>query len=427
MIEIIGSLFIFIVSFIFFVYGRIHRTIVAMTGAASMLIFGIVMGFYSQSLAFNAIDFNTIGLLLGMMIIVNILKRSGLFRYLAIKGVKMAGGDPWKLLVTLGLITAFISMIIDNVTTILLMSPVTLLISDILGISPLPMLLGEVILSNIGGIATLVGDPPNIMIGSASNLTFNSFIVHLMPVSLLAMGVSLFLLKIIFRSFLVKKKEKISQFLKMREEEAIKDKSILVKCVFSLILIVALFATEEFHGLKPSMVALIGAVITLLFVRPDPYEILSEIEWPVLFFFAGLFIIVGGVDHAGVLKILGYNISNITHNPLVLSVIVIWLSAILSAFIDNIPYTAAMIPVIKHLGTIGINTQPLWWALAIGVGLGGNYTPVGSSAGVVVMGLIDKTSSSLTFKSWIKTAGIISLITTLTATLVFIVGFKWFS
>jgi len=392
-----------------------------------MMIFGISRGFYTQEMALEAIDFNTIGLLLGMMVLIAILKRSGFFRYLAIKGVKLARGEPWKLLVILGLITAFVSMVMDNVTTILLMAPVTLLISDILAINPLPLLVGEVVLSNLGGVATMIGDPPNIMIGSASKFTFNSFIIHLMPISLFAMGISLISLKIIFRPYLIKKEERVHQVLQMRENEAIKDKKILMNCILALASVLTLFATEKIHHLKPAFIAILGAIIALVLVRPEPDEILSEVEWPVLFFFASLFIIVGGVDNTGILKLIGKSLRGVSSHPLILSLVIIWVSTFFSAFVDNIPYTATMIPVIKHLGALGVNTTPLWWALAIGAGFGGNGTPIGSSAGVVVMGLTDRTSHPITFKSWIKSAGIVCLLTTLLASVVFVLKFDWFS
>lgn len=427
MLDIYGSLVIFVVCFIFFVYGKIHRAVVAMLGAAAMIIFGINRGFYTQDMAIGAIGFNTIGLLLGMMIIVGILKRSGLFRYLAIKGIRLSGGDPWKLLIILGLITAFMSMIIDNVTTVLLISPLILLISDILAINPLPILIGTAFLSNVGGVATVVGDPPNVMIGSASGLTFNAFIVHLLPISLLAMGVSLITFKFIFGSRLKKKEKKESQRIQMREREIIKDRGLLFKCLFVLVGVIVLFTTEEIHHFKLAFSAILGAAFALILVRPEPREILSDIEWPVLIFFAALYTMVGGIEEAGTLRILGNSLRGVSSNLLVLSVILVWTSFVFSAFVDNIPYTAAMIPVVQHLGKVGLNVEPLWWALAIGAGFGGNGTPIGSSAGVIVMGLTEKTKYSISFKLWFKSAGIVALLTVIVSTLILVFGFGWYT
>lgn len=201
----------------------------------------------------------------------------------------------------------------------------------------------------------------------------------------------------------------------------------LLKCLSALVIVVALFATEEIHHLKPAFSAIMGAALTLVLVRPEPRKVFSEIEWPVLLFFASLYVMVGGVDKAGTLKILGSSLSSISSSLLVLSVVIIWVSFLLSAFIDNIPYTAAMIPVVKHLGAMGVNIDPLWWALAIGAGFGGNGTPIGSSAGVIVMELADRTKYPITFKTWLKSAGIVSLLTTIIATVVIIIGFGWFS
>ncbi|MBC7190673.1 anion permease, partial [Candidatus Aerophobetes bacterium] len=336
-IDIIVSVGIFAVCFAFFIYGKIHRSIVALVGACSMVIFGSIRGFYTQHQALEAIDFDTLGLLFGMMSIVAILKRTGFFRYIAIKGTRMAKGNPWKMLVALSLTTGFLSMIIDNVTTILLITPVSLLVSDILGINPLPILIGEVTMSNIGGFATLVGDPPNIMIASASSFGFNDFVIHLMPISLLCMFVNLMLLKALSSSLPEWKEKRLQKAMQMSEKGVIKEKITLIKCIFSLVVVVILFVTEEFHNLKPSFVAIIGAVITLMLVGSDPREVFSQIEWTVLLFFAGLFVLVGGVDRAGFLKILSNNILNFLGGDIILTLFIIWSSFILSSVIDNIP------------------------------------------------------------------------------------------
>jgi len=426
-INMVVSLIIFVVSFVFFVYGKIHRCIVALVGATLMVVFGDLRGFYTQQQALEAIDFDTLGLLFGMMTIVVILRKTGLFRYLAIKGAKFAKGDPWKLMVALGLITAFVSMIIDNVTTVLLVAPVTLLVSDILGITALPILIEEVVLSNIGGVGTLVGDPPNIMISSASTFSFNDFLIHLMPISLIAIGISLLISRFLCSSCLVRREERVREILKMNEWDAIREKAMLLKCIIALIIVVVLFVTEEIHHLRSSFIALIGATITLILVRPDPKEVFSQIEWPVLLFFAALFVIVGGVDQAGFFKILANGITRVSSNPVGLTLIVIWFSFVLSSLIDNVPYTAAMIPIIKHIAALGVNTNPVWWALAIGVGFGGNGTPIGSSAGVVAMGLAERTKYPLTFKQWLKYGSIPALVTTGVASVLMVIGFEWFS
>jgi len=427
MLNIIGASLIFVSCFVFFVIGRPHRTIVAMLGAVLMVLFGTWRGFYDYQAAYLAIDYNTIGLLFGMMIIVGILRETGFFRYLAIKGAKLAGGDPWKLLLILGLTTAFISMLIDNVTTILLIAPVTILVSDIIKINPRPVLLGEVILSNLGGVGTLVGDPPNIMIGSASGFSFNSFIVHLMPVVLLAMGISLFLLKAIYRKDLHSTSRRVEQIIEMDESRVIKDKPTLFKCILALITVVVLFLLEEKLGLKSSFIALLGAVFTLIMVQPDVKKIFGEIEWPVLIFFASLFIMVGGVDKSGILRLLGTGLGSFSSHPLEMSLLLIWISVVFSSLAGNIPYTAAMIPVVGHIAAGGFNPNPLWWGLALGAGFGANGTPISSAAGVLIVEMSDKTRSPITFRNWFKSGTITTVVSAVLASLIFIFFFSWFN
>ncbi|MFQ5834894.1 MAG: SLC13 family permease [bacterium] len=426
MTNILVASAIFITCFIFFIFGKPHRAIVAMVGAVAMMIAGMSLGFYTQEEALKAIDFNTIGLLAGMMVIVGVLRETGFFRYLAIKVAKLAKGDPWKLLLFLGLLTAFISMLIDNVTTILLVAPVTMLMSDILGINPLPILLAEVLLSNVGGVGTLVGDPPNIMIGSAAGFSFNSFVIHLMPVVLLVMGISLLLLRFIHRKALADRSKNIERVVQMRAEEAVKDKKTLAKCLLALGVVLVLFILEARLNLKTAFIAFLGAAFTLAMVRPDLKKTFNQVEWPVLVFFLGLFIIVGGLDKTGVLRMLGQQLALFSYNPILITLVIIWVSVITSSFVDNIPYTAAMIPVIRHIAATGMNTSPLWWGLALGAGFGGNGTPIGSAAGLVIMSLSEKSARPITFGNWLKSGVTVTLVGGGVASLIMAVFFGWF-
>jgi len=426
MTNILVASAIFTTCFIFFIFGKPHRTIVAMVGAVAMMIAGMSLGFYTQEEALKAIDFNTIGLLAGMMVIVGVLRGTGFFRYLAIKGVKLAKGDPWKLLLSLGLLTAGVSMLIDNVTTILLVAPVTMLISDILGINPLPILLAEVLLSNVGGVGTLVGDPPNIMIGSAAGFSFNSFITHLMPIVLLALFIALLLLRFIHSKTLRSKPRSIERIMQISAQSAIRDKITLYKCLLALGVVLMLFILEARLGFRTSFVAFLGAAFVLVMVRPDPKEALNQVEWPVLVFFVCLFIIVGGLDKTGVLRMLGQQLALFSYNPILITLVIIWVSVIASSFVDNIPYTAAMIPVIRHIAATGMNANPLWWGLALGAGFGGNGTPIGSAAGVVIMSLSEKSGRPLTFGNWLKSGVVITLVTSGVASLIMAVFFGWF-
>jgi Na+/H+ antiporter NhaD/arsenite permease-like protein len=426
MINILVASVIFITSFVFFALGKPHRVIVAMVGAAAMMIAGMSLGFYTQEEALKAIDFNTIGLLAGMMVIVGVLRGTGFFRYLAIKGAKLAKGDPWKLLLSLGLLTAVISMLIDNVTTILLVAPVTMLISDILGINPLPILLAEVLLSNIGGVGTLVGDPPNIIIGSAAGFSFNSVAIHLMPVVLLVMGISLLTLRFIYGKALVHRSKNIERVVQMKAEEAVKDKRTLAKCLLALGVVLVLFILETRLNLKTAFIAFLGAAFTLAMVRPDLKKTFDQVEWPVLAFFVGLFIIVGGLDETGVLRIMGHQLGLFSNNPILTTLVIIWVSAIFCSFVNNIAYTVAMVPVIRHIAITGMNVNPLWWGLALGAGFGGNGTPVGSAAGVVIMSLSEKSARPITFANWLKSGVTVTLVTCGMASLMMAVFFGWF-
>ena len=418
---------IFLVTFGIILSEKIHRTIIALAGAAIMVMVGMYMGFYSQGEALEAIDFNTLGLLMGMMIIVSMLQKTGFFEYLAIVTAKKTKGNPWLLVVFLGTVTTVLSTIIDNVTTIVLIAPVTILIAELLGINPIPLLMTEALLSDTGGVATLVGDPPNILIGSAANLSFNDFLIHLAPVVFVIWLLTLFLLKFIFRKEMAEKPRNIEALQKMDEKEALKDPKGLKKILFSLAVVIILFFVHHHLHLLPSFVAMIGTALALILVQPNPDTILHDVHWSVLLFFAALFVVVGGIEKAGLLHIVADRISHMTTGNLLLtSIIVIWIAAILSAIIDNIPFTMAMIPVIQHLETQGINVSPLWWALAMGVGFGGNGTPIGSTANVVTVSLSERTNFPITFKIWIKSGFQVMLATCAMATVIMTVFFKFF-
>lgn len=404
---------IFLFTVILIITEKVHRTVIGLFGAVLMIVAGMAFHFYSPDLAIEAIDFNTIGLLLGMMIVVAVLEKTGFFQYLAIFTAKKTNGDPWKLLIFLGAITTIFSMILDNVTTVILIAPVTIIIVRILKINPVPILMAEAILSNIGGTATLIGDPPNIMIGSAANISFNEFLFNIGPVVIFAWFLILFVFRFIFKKEMSQKvsEEDIDDLIKMNEKEVIKDKKNLKIILAILGFTIILFF---FHGLleiPPSIVALIGAVLTLILVHPktDPQPILEKIEWSVLLFFVSLFIIVGGLEQAGVLEVLASQIGNFAGGNIVLTAIILmWASAIISAVVDNIPFTVAMIPIVLYLETKGVNVTLLWWALAIGVGFGGNGTPIGATANIVVVAKSEQTGHPITFKNWIKSGATVT-------------------
>lgn len=414
------SLIIFVVTFGLIILEKFHRTVIAFLGAMVMVLTGIVMNFYTPAEALHAIDFNTLGLLMGMMVIVAVLETTGAFQYLGIYFAKKTKGNPWALVVALGTLTTVLSLILDNVTTIILIVPVTVVITQVLRINPVPVLMAEALLSDTGGVATLVGDPPNIMIGSAASFSFNDFLTHSLPIVFFVWLATLLLLKIIYRKELKEKPQNVDQLMQMNEKDAIKDPKTIKVVIGILGLVVVLFFFHHKLQLAPSMVALIGASLTLVLVSPkkDPQKILEKLELSVLVFFAALFVLVGGVEHAGVLKSAADMIvGGAADNLLMTAIIVLWVSAILSAVVDNIPFTVAMIPVITAMQQSGVEVNLLWWALVFGVGFGGNGSPIGSTANVIVVSKSEQTGHPITFKTWFKSGTATMFVTCLVATI----------
>ncbi len=424
----IVSTLIFAITFGLIFAEKIHRTVIGLFGAVVMVGAGMYYGFYSPGLALHAIDFNTIGLLLGMMIIVAILEKTGFFQYLAILAAKKTKGNPWKLVVVLGTVTTLVSLVLDNVTTVVLIAPVTIIVARLLKINPIPVLMSEALLSDTGGVATLVGDPPNIMIGTAAHFSFNDFLIHAAPIVIMAWIVTLITLKFVFKKEMKEKPQNIDELMKMNEKDALKDNATLKKIMFVLAIVVLLFFLHSSMHMPPSMVALIGAALAMILVSPkkDPQPILEKVEWSVLLFFASLFIIVGGLEHAGVLNMLAQKIAGLASgNAIVSALAILWISAIMSAIVDNIPFTVAMIPVISYLESHGVPSNLLWWALALGVGFGGNGTPIGSTANVVVVAKSEQTDTPITFKSWLK-SGTSAMLATLVVASLAIIMFSGF-
>jgi len=408
---------LFIAAYCLVFGSRLHRTFSAMVGAVAMVIVGREMGFYSPEAAIEYIDFETIALLAGMMVHVALLSETGCFRFLSIKTAKLTGGSPWKLAATLALVTAFVSMIIDNVTTVVFIGPVTVLIADVLRINPVPALLAEAIMSNVGGVGTLVGDPPNIMIAHAAGLHFNDFLTHLFPVVLVVMIACLFGLRLLFRRQMREKSQHLETVRAMRERDAIRDMRALRLSLAGLGVTLALFLLGEPLGIAPSVAAMAGAVVSLVLIRPDPDKVFREVDWTVLIFFASLFVLVGGLDGSGVLdKVAAWTSGFGRNHPGGASVAVLWLGAVSSALIGNIPTAAALIPVVSRMGGLGIPVGPMWWALALGVGLGGNATPFGGAANVVAISISEKTKHKITYGQWMRIGLPVALISCLLAT-----------
>ena len=412
------AILIFVATFYFIISGKLDRTIASFAGALLMIIAGITFGFYSQEQAFNAIDFNMMGLLLGMMVIVSVFKKTGFFSYLAVKAAKASRGSVLRLMIMMGLISAVLSMLLDNVTTIILVIPITVLISDILGINPLPIIMTEIVLSNIGGVGTMIGDPPNMMIASSANFSFNDFLIHLLPIVLMTMVISLAVLAILFRKDIKTKPRDFSPISDIDERAAIRDEKSLKKSFIAIFIVFALFIVQKRFNLHHSFIALLGAGIVMVLVKPNMEEVMRGIEWPIFVFFGSLFVLVGGLEHTGALNIIAERIVSIANvNFSLAKISVLWTSAICASLMDRIPFTTAMIPIIKHIGELGFNVESLWWILALGVGFGGNGTPIGSIVGVVGLSMSEKTHAPIDFKTWFKTATIVMLVTIIFVTL----------
>lgn len=408
------AVLIFSLTYITIISEKINRTTVALFGAILMIVFNVI----SQEHAFEKIDLNTIGLLIGMMMIVNVLKRTGIFEYLAIATAKFSKGDPWKIILLFSIITAVSSALLDNVTTILLIAPVTLVITDTLRISPIPFLVSEVLAANIGGTATLIGDPPNIMIGGATDLGFLDFLINLGPIVVIIFVVTMFILKLIFKRKLHIDEEYKAEILKFDLSKTITNKKLLIKSLIVLGITILGFVLHQAVGLESATVALFGGVLLLLISRIEPEEILLEIEWTTIFFFIGLFILVGALEERGIIEILAGKLLEITNGQqMLMAILILWVSAIASAFLDNIPFVATMIPLIQEIETsVAFDINPLWWALALGACLGGNGTLVGATANVIVAGLLEKKGQPLSFGGYMKIAFPIMILSIILAT-----------
>lgn len=407
---------------------KVNRFIAAVGGAASMLVAGQFLGFYREQQAIEAIDLETIGLLLGMMILVALLEPTGFFQYIAVLAGRFSKGQPLRLLILLGSITTVLSMFLDNVTTVVLIAPVTILICELLGMNPAPLLIAEALLANTGGVATLVGDPPNVLIASASGLTFNDFLTHSLPLIAIVWLVALLFLLYLFRSELALKSENVDAILHLDPAAALNDPKTARRILIILGCAILGFFFQRELDISPAFTASLAASATLVWVRPDVNHTLERIEWSVLGFFVALFVLVGGLEASGVLEALAHLIAGVADlPPLVLGLGVLWMVAALSAVVDNIPITIALIPVLHELGAKGVNIEPLWWALAFGAGLGGNATIIGSTANVVVASLSERTHSPITSRLWSKSGLPVMLVTCIVASILYALAYPWYA
>ncbi|QHW29830.1 ArsB/NhaD family transporter [Paenibacillus rhizovicinus] len=402
--QAIWAILIFLVSYALLISEKIHRTIVAMLGGLLVVVFGIV----DQDTVLHHIDFNTLGLLIGMMIIVSITADTGLFKFIAIWAAKKAKGEPVRIMILLSLITAVGSAFLDNVTTVLLMVPVTFSITRQLRVTPIPFLMTQILASNVGGTATLIGDPPNIMIGSAvKELTFMAFISNLAPIVIIIMASYIPLFFLLFRKQIQTTPDRKKDIMALEQSGIITDSRLLIQCLSVLGLTIAAFFLHQQLHVESAAVALCGAFILLLLTGEHRMEeAFSKVEWMTIFFFIGLFSLVSGLVETGVIADLAAKAIELTGgNVAATSMLILWLSAIASAFLDNIPFVATMIPMIQEMGNMGVsNLEPLWWSLALGACLGGNGTLIGASANLIAAGLSAKEGYPIRFMAYLKIA-----------------------
>jgi Na+/H+ antiporter NhaD/arsenite permease-like protein len=400
------SSILFVATYAVIISEKVNRAVVAGLGASLMITLGVL----NQETAVAGIDFNTLGLLTGMMVIVAITRGSGVFQYVAVWSAKKVNASPWGILFMLSLVTAVFSALLDNVTTVLLIAPVTLLISHELKIDPYPFLFAEIFAANIGGTATLIGDPPNIMIGSAVGLSFNDFLINLAPIVPVILAVTLGIIYLVWGRNLYASAQARERIMKFREQEAITDTKLLKQSLFVLTLVIAGFVLAHPLHLEPATIAMFGAALLLFLsnLKNDAEEqseevnkIFAGVEWITIFFFIGLFIAVKGIEEAGVLRILADLVINYTGGDMTVTALtILWVSAIASAVVDNIPFVATMIPLIKSMApTFGgaENLMPLWWSLALGACLGGNGSLVGASANLIVAGFAERAGHRIKF------------------------------
>ena len=393
------AIVIFLVTMAAIMTEKLHRTVAAVAGALLLILPGVL----SVESGFSYVDLNTLGVLIGMMLFVAVVKNSGIFEYSAIKAAKIAKGRPWPLMVLFALITAVLSAFLDNVTTVLLIGPMTLAITSMLRINPSPFFMTQIMASNIGGTATLIGDPPNIMIGSAAGLSFTDFITNTGVAVLFVLAATIVCFYFIYGRKLHVEPEAMDSILQLDENKAIKDRSLLIKSVVMILLVVFGFVFHSQLHLESCTIALTAAAVMLLIGRQDVEEIVAGVEWTTILFFTGLFIVVGGLQETGVIQILANGLMDLTEGHMTLTILLIlWVSAIVSSFLDNIPFVATLIPLILTMQSSGVDVTPLWWAVSLGACLGGNGTLIGASANVVLSGISNRHGFPITFASYFK-------------------------
>ena len=414
------AIVVFVVVMALVASEKVQRTIAALAGAMVLVITGVI----SFDTGIHHIDFNTIGVLLGMMLFVSVVKESGLFEFLAISSAKVARGDPWKIMIAFVLITAVLSALLDNVTTVLLVGPMTIVVCDLLEINPVPYFLTEIMASNIGGTATLIGDPPNIMIGSAANLSFFDFVAVDAPDVLVILVVVILIWRIQYGRHMNVDDEHKSKVMALKPRDYIRDLTLFKQSVAMIGIVVVAFFLHGQLGLESSVIALSAAAIMMLISKADIELCVFSVEWTTIGFFCALFMVVGGLAETGVITMLANWIVDVTSgNPLAMMMVILWASAIISAILDNIPFVATMIPVVSTIAATGMDVMPLWWALSLGACLGGNGTLIGASANVVLTSIAAREGHPISFMQFTKEGFPIMIVTLIVSTVYMMLRF----
>jgi Na+/H+ antiporter NhaD/arsenite permease-like protein len=419
-VQEVVAIVVFLIVIVAIMTEKVHRTAAALAGSVILLLTGVL----DVDSAIGYIDFNTIGVLIGMMLFVAVVKNSGLFEYVAIKAAKMAKGDPWKIMVAFIIITAFLSGFLDNVTTVLLVGPMTITIARMLKINPVPFLLTQIFAANIGGTATLIGDPPNIMIGSAAGLTFLDFVANTGIVAIVSIIVLIIIMRFVYGSKLSADVEAIKSVAQLDETKAIEDHALLVKSIVMVIIVVFAFIFHSQIGMETATIALTCAAVMMVIGKQNIDHIVSEVEWSTILFFVALFTVVGGMVETGVIGELAHIILNTAEgHPIMMMMILLWASALLSSILDNIPFVATLIPLVIALGESGVDIEPLWWAISLGACFGGNGTLIGASANVVLSGISNKHGYPITFKDYTKVGFPVMIMTVVLSTIFLLVKY----
>ena len=413
-----GAIFIGVMALI--VTEKVHRAAAAVLGMVFLLLTKVL----TLNSAIGYIDFNTLGVLLGMMIFVGVVRNSGLFEFVAIKAAKLAKGDPWRIMMAFMVITAFFSAMLDNVTTVLLIAPMTLTITKILNVNPIPYLITQAIASNIGGTGTMIGDPPNIMIGSAANLTFTEFLINDGVPAVIVLAATILAMKFVLGRKLKVDETAKRHIMRLDENKSIKDAALMKKSIVMIVLVAAGFVLHGHIGVESSVIALAAAAIMFLIGRQDVEDIIYDVEWPTIIFFMGLFVIVGGMVETGIIeKLATILISSTEGHPVATMLVLLWASAIISSVLDNIPFVATLIPLVALMEQGGADVYPLWWAISLGACLGGNGTLIGASANVVVASISSKNGHPITFAQFTKIGFPVMIFTIVIATVYMLIKF----